>query len=100
MNILKKLKNTLFSSVSDQRGYTITVRCDRCGEEITSRLDLYNDLTRDYDAENKNTAFFTRKVLIGNRTCFNPVTVDMYFTERRKLIERSIQGGSFIDDED
>lgn len=100
MSILKNLKNILFSSVSDPRGYTIEVRCDRCGEIITTRLDLYNDLTRDYDADENSSVFFSRKVLIGNQTCFNQILVDLHFNKRRKLVKRSIQGGSFTEDEE
>ena len=45
----------------------------------------------------EQTAFFCRKVLIGEQHCFHPVEVELKFDAKRKLVERNITGGEFVD---
>jgi hypothetical protein len=44
----------------------------------------------------EQTAFFCRKVLIGEQHCFHPVEVELKFDAKRKLVERNITGGEFV----
>jgi hypothetical protein len=89
MNLLQKLFGS--SSVrSEQRVYTFSVKCKRCGEVIQGRVDLSNDLSEDGEI------FHTRKILIGENRCFQRMEVELKFTPARELIERQVTGGEFI----
>jgi hypothetical protein len=72
----------------------ITVRCMRCGEVIQGRIDLRNDLSIDYEA---GDTYHCRKVLMGENRCFQKIEVDLTFDRNRKIIERRITGGEFIE---
>jgi hypothetical protein len=95
MSFLKKLSN-LFNAPGgdDARSYWIYARCNRCGENIRTRVDLSNDLSLDY--EGARTTYFIRKVLIGEGRCFERIEVLLTFDNNRKLINREISGGQFI----
>lgn len=74
----------------------ITVRCNRCGETIRARIDLRNDLSINYDAGN---TYYCRKVIIGEKRCYQPIEVELTFDKNKKIINRQISGGVFIDQE-
>jgi len=98
MGIFKKL-SSLFSTSGSQKtpDYStfITVRCNRCGEVIRARIDLRNDLTINYD---DNTTYYCRKVIIGEQRCYKQIEVELTFDNRKKLINRQISGGAFVDE--
>lgn len=98
---LKRLSN-IFSSSNDHdpHGYRIYVRCNRCGEKILSRIDLRNDLSPEYGDKEKDLIYFCRKVLIGQKLCFQQVEVHLKFNKMRELLEQEISGGKFIDEEE
>jgi hypothetical protein len=73
----------------------ITVKCSRCGELIQARIDLRNDLTVDYD--NADGGYYCRKVLIGEKRCYQPIEVQLNFDRKRKIIQRQVSGGEFIE---
>ena len=75
----------------------IRVRCQRCGEVIAAPIDLRNDLSADYDEATGVTRYICRKVLLGKQRCFQPVEVTLTFDVNRKLLEREISGGSFVE---
>ena len=75
--------------------YTISVRCDRCGEVIQGRINPYNDLSLVY--EGNKTSFYCRKVIMGQGHCFQQIEVQLTFDAKRNLVERQISGGKFID---
>ena len=100
MNILERIKNIFTSEVDDKSTYLVFVQCDDCGEKLQSRINLYNDLSvRNDDTEDK-TVYFCRKTIIGSERCFRPIEVEMTFDEQRKLIDKKIQGGQFISEEE
>ena len=100
MSFFKKLSN-LFSSPksSDSRAYWITVKCNRCGEIIKARIDSVNDLSVDYGESGEGTTYICRKILMGEKRCFQRVDVKLKFDANRKLIDREISGGQFADEE-
>jgi hypothetical protein len=100
-SLFKKLTN-LFSAPKQQDSYEywIFVRCDRCGEKISTRVDLRNDLSPEYGEEEKETIFYCRKVLMGQKLCFQQVEVHLKFSEKREPLDREISGGKFISDEE
>ncbi|HEX7975050.1 MAG TPA: hypothetical protein VF498_11630 [Anaerolineales bacterium] len=97
MGLLKKLSN-LFAAPerSAGYGYWISVKCNRCGEVIRSRIDLRNDLSLNY--EEGEAPFFCRKTLIGSQHCYQPIEVELKFDSNRKLIDREAQAGQFVDE--
>jgi len=42
-------------------------------------------------------SYFIRKVLIGDKYCFERIEVELTFDGSRKLVDRQISGGEFID---
>ncbi|MGA9349686.1 MAG: hypothetical protein WBW48_12905 [Anaerolineae bacterium] len=78
----------------------VYVRCGKCGEKIKTRLDLSHDLTSNYSDEGRVTDYFSRKVLIGSRGCFEPIEVELTFDPQRRMTSREIAGGQFISKEE
>ena len=79
----------------DDRSYWLWVRCNRCGETLSTRVDLLNDLSRDYD-----TGHYTvRKLIVGGgeNRCFQRIEVELTFDKNRRLIDQSISGGQIIE---
>ena len=98
MSFLKKLSQ-FFSTPArpDDSAYWITVKCNRCGETIHTRINLYNDLSADY-SESGEPVYICRKMLMseGGR-CFQRVEVELKYSAKRQLLSRDISGGSFVD---
>jgi hypothetical protein len=92
MGFLDSLK-TLLSPAPPGSGFQLTVRCRRCGETLSSRLDLANDLS-----ERDEGGFLARKTLVGgSNRCFQRIDVTLYFDERKNLVDREISGGEFVE---
>ena len=97
MGLFKKLSQMIFpQSTSDPSAYWIKVKCRRCGEVIRARISLHNDLSVEY--VDGGTTYFCRKTLIGEGHCFQRVEVKLTFDVNRKLINREITGGEFVDE--
>lgn len=96
MGFLDSLKS-IFAGGGEQQdgGYTIYVRCRRCGEVIKTRLNLQNDLSMA-----DSGGYVVHKTLIGNHLCFERIEVTLTFDEHRRLIDRQISRGEFITAED
>jgi hypothetical protein len=86
-----------FSSVprGDEGAYWVYVRCRRCGEQLSSRIDLYNDLSVEYNGESDLT-YLCRKTLVGGTGCFQRIEVELSFDKNRKMVDQQISGGEFI----
>jgi hypothetical protein len=95
MGLFKKIAD-LFSggNESTQRVQEVEVRCNRCRELLTARIDLNQQLSEADDG-----GYLTRKVLVGSGRCFQRIEVTLYFDDRRNLIDRQISGGQFVDPE-
>lgn len=92
MSIFQKLW-TLFRSpanAGDQYSSYFTVQCRRCGEQITGRIDLRNELSPEYDGGSTPSSYICRKVLIGSGQtyCFQQIEVTFRFDHNRKIIEK------------
>jgi hypothetical protein len=98
MSFLKKLRASLGSSTaaSSREIYPITVRCRRCGETLTTVVNLSNDLSQDYERD----VFYVRKLISGSgaNRCFQQIEVQLTFDAHKRLLEREITGGIFIDE--
>ena len=77
--------------------YPFSVKCKRCGEIIQGRVNIYNDPSLELDEKDK-PYYICRKVLIGSRgTCFQQVEVVFKFDEARRVLDRQISGGEFVE---
>lgn len=87
---------SFFNTGSDSgRELQIAVLCERCGEEISTRIDLNNDLSVEYGEGSAQDTFICRKTMMGSKRCFNRVEIELTFDAHRRLIERKIRGGEF-----
>jgi len=103
MNILKKLSKIVSSSPTPKtdRALYLYVHCSRCGEKLRARVDVWNELTPDYDGNSDDPAsYYCRKVLIGEKMCYQPIELSLKFDRNHKLIEKTISGGKYIDQEE
>ncbi len=94
MDLLKKLFGS-FPVQSQKRCYAFSVKCLRCGEVIEGRIDLDNDLSVEY--ESGGDVYYGRKMLMGSGHCFQRMEVELKFNSERRLLERHITGGEFIE---
>ncbi len=95
MAFFKKLAGFFGANAASPRpAQTVTVRCNRCGEILTARIDLGNDLSRADDG-----GFIVRKTLMGNgeNRCFQRVEITLQYDDKRNVTEREISGGTFVD---
>lgn len=75
----------------------IVVKCKQCGEIVHGQIKLYSEVSTDYDAGGRER-YFCRKVLIGSGRCFQSIEVRYTFTAARKVLNREITGGVFVDE--
>ena len=101
MSFLKKLGSIIPKPPSkEDRAIYLYVQCDRCGEKLRARVDTWNELTPEYDGKSdKPSSFFCRKVIIGEKLCYQPIEMRLTFDKNHKLVSQEIQGGKFIDQE-
>jgi hypothetical protein len=100
LNLLKRITNFITRGGSHESpAYWVYVRCSKCGEVLRTRVDLRNDLSIEYEYGSDYT-YFTRKTLVGDKGCYQPIEVELRFDQRRQLIDRQIKGGEFDEEED
>ncbi len=80
------------SSTSSAEFFTFAVRCDRCSETITGKVNLNNDLSLTHEG-----GYFARKVLMGGGRCFQQVEVTLNFDGSKQLVRKHVNGGRFIE---
>jgi hypothetical protein len=77
--------------------FPVTVKCGRCGEILTARINLANDLSVEYGPTGTPQSYTCRKVLQGGGRCFQTVEVLLTFDSRRSLRDKEIHGGTFVE---
>ena len=87
MNFFQKLFGGSTARKHEKRYYDFSTKCLRCGETITGRIDLDNELSVEYEEGGE--------VLMGSGLCFQRIEVEFKFTSARELIERQVTGGEF-----
>jgi hypothetical protein len=99
MGILKKLNKILSSPPpKTDRAMYLYVQCNKCGEKLRARVDVWNELTPEYDGKSDNAvSYHCRKVLVGENKCYQPIELRLKFDKNHKLIEQTIMGGKYID---
>jgi hypothetical protein len=94
MNFFKKLLTPPPSNSGTF--HLFTVKCKRCGEIIQGQVNVNNEPSLEFDEKGK-PYYICRKVLIGEKLCFQRIEVVFKFNEQRGLLDRQITGGEFID---
>jgi hypothetical protein len=97
VDLLKKLATLFAVPAPGSHGYSLSVQCNRCGEVIQTQVNLSNDLSIEYGEDEKVTGYFCRKLLMGKQRCFQQIEVTLTFDTNRKLIDRKIEGGKFVE---
>ena len=98
MNLWNRITELFASAGSGKEALWVYARCERCGEIVKARINLYNDLSVQYEDGEKQ--YFCRKTLVGENRCFNRIKVKLRFDKTRRLIGRGIQGGKFLTEEE
>ncbi len=99
MGILKKIAKLFSNSAPAGYEYRFEVRCKRCGEVIPVRVNLSNDLSVEYGEKATDVTYRCRKIVMGEKRCYQQIELIMKFDSRRQLIDRRIVGGTFTDEE-
>ena len=100
MSIFKKLSKA-FSAQSAKTDRTLYfyVQCDKCGEKLRARVDMWNELSPEFDGKSEIAiSYHSRKVLIGEKRCYQPIELNLKFDKDHKLVEKQINGGKYIED--
>ena len=100
MSFLKKLSSLLSPPSGDKRSLWLYVKCEKCGEVLKGRVDLYNDLSIQYKESGGGTIYYCRKVFVGSNRCYRPIEVELTFDKNRRLVDKEIIGGEFVTEED
>lgn len=96
MNFLRTFFTPAKASASS--GFLLmNVRCKKCGEVIEARINMNNDLSVDYDDRGREIGYISRKGIIGSGRCYQPLEIDLRFDMNRKLIEKTIANGEFVE---
>jgi hypothetical protein len=102
MSFLKNLGKIFSSRPSgSSRARYFYVQCNKCGEKLRARVDTYNELTPDFDGKSDEpVSYFCRKVLIGEKQCYQPIELNLKFGRNRQLLSQEIHGGKFISEDE
>ena len=77
--------------------HIFSVKCKRCGEIIRGQVNVNNEPSLELDELGK-PYYSCRKVLIGNELCFQQIEVLFKFDEGRRVLDRKISGGEFVEE--
>ncbi len=87
--------------VCSARSFTVTVKCDRCGEVIPVRIDRDHELQTVHaaDAEEGDPPleYVLRKEIVG-ADCQNLIRFTLGFDCDHGLAESQIEGGEFVEE--
>lgn len=78
----------------------MTVRCRRCGELVHAQVDLFNDLSLADAAEGTGDDYVCRKGLVGNGRCYQTIEVQLHFDKNRRLTDKTVTGGEWVENTD
>ncbi|MBN1305218.1 MAG: hypothetical protein JXA13_12350 [Anaerolineales bacterium] len=102
MDFFKRLSG-MFTPRQEDFSFWLTVKCNRCSEVITTRVNLANDLSIEFHGDSSAT-YHCRKIIMGEGNgelpCFQKIEVELEFDKDRKLLEKTITGGKFIEDDE
>jgi len=100
MGFFKNLRALFSAPAMDNRSLWLYVKCDKCGEILKGRVDLYNDLSIQYEDSGRQSTYFCRKVFVGSNRCYQPIEVELSFDKNRQLLGDEIRGGKIASEEE
>jgi hypothetical protein len=102
MSFLKNFGKPSSARTPDpNRAVHLYAQCNKCGEKLRARVDTYNELLPEFNGKSdKPIAYFCRKVLIGDKKCYQPIELLLNFDKDHKLVKQVITGGKFISEEE
>ena len=96
--MFKKIAKKLFGGSSIpglSGGFFLNVRCNVCGEEFHLFINTSTDLFQNFDAQG-GLSYSLKKEIVGVH-CRNLIQVRMEFDGAKKLLEKEIENGEFIE---
>jgi hypothetical protein len=82
-----------------ERALYLYVKCNKCGEKLRARVDMWNELSPEIDGKSeKAISYHCRKVLVGEKRCYQPIELTLDFDKNHKLVEKQIHGGKYIEE--
>lgn len=78
----------------DDKGLYFYIRSKRSGEIVRLRLDP-NQFTPEYEGE-RVSGYYTRKVVVGQRS-FERMEAEFHFDRSKRLVEKTVTGGEFVE---
>lgn len=103
MEFLSKLRSWLGGGGGSGRFLEIYALNFRCQEPLSTRIDMYNDLSPvDEGSGVKGAEYYVRKVVStsGDQRCFDSCEIQVWLNGRRQEINREIAGGQFLSAEE
>ena len=105
--MLERLRDLVLGGKCDDSNGTapalvIKVRCDRCGEEIRTRVEKAHALQEVYDSAHTGdeeppvSGYLLQKELLGEK-CQELVRLTMRFDTCRRLVKHEITGGHLVE---
>lgn len=83
---------------NSERALYIDVVCNKCGEVLKARVDLWNELSSEFEGGDDASSYHCRKVLVGENKCYQPIELRLEFDRHHRLVKREISGGRFLDE--
>jgi len=84
---------------SDGRALYFYVTCGSCGEKIRVRVDTYNDLTQEFDDNDRTSGYALEKDVLGNN-CFRMMHLHATFDTGKRIRETTVSNGVLISKEE
>lgn len=94
---------------STDRGLYVYIRCNRCQDVVRVRINVANEVSEltdepDDGVENprasNSAARYTITKGVVDTKCFRPMRLTMLFDGRRRELERTVEGGTVVEQED
>jgi hypothetical protein len=97
---LRKLLGGGAGERGDGDAYFLYVRCGACGEAIRVRAHRRWDFHQEFSEDSDGVVGYTlHKEIMGQR-CFRIVRATVRFDARLREVERAIEGGEFISEQE
>lgn len=72
------------------------IKCDKCGEEITVRVNRLTDIQNLYTEPGEEGAAYTLKKEVLGKKCSSLMNIEIDFDRSYRIISQEISGGKFI----
>jgi|SRR6056297_3512276 len=97
MGIFDKLKK-LFTPSSDSKIIKLFIADKKCGNKMRVVLRKGYDIQKNYD-DNVEGEYQIHKIIVCDK-CYNNVVIDVQFDRNYNIINKSIENGKFLTEED